>query len=147
MSASANAVLSEVSIVLAGVTAAATLYFGWRKRISDAARLPFLTGEAAIADAKSALEFRAQRIEELTRSEAALKAQLEQALATAKVQQEQLVGLQARLYTLEGEKRDLMARADTAEEDGRRSRIRITELEERLEGLQRKLSLGPDGGF
>lgn len=144
---SASAVLSEVAIVLAGVTSGATLYFGWRKRIADAARLPFLTGEAAIADAKSALEFRAQRIEELTRSEAALKAQLEQAVATAQVQQGEMTKLQARLYRLEGEKRDLMARAEAAEADGRSARVRLTELEEKLEGLQRKLSLGPDGPY
>lgn len=131
--------------MLAAATSAGTLYRGWRKRVADAARLPFLTGEAAIADAKSALEFRGQRIDELTRSEAALKAQLEQALATARVQQEEMTRLQARLYTLEGEKRDLMARAQQAEADGRSARVRLTEVEERLEALQRKLGLGSDG--
>lgn len=151
---SASAVLSEAAITLAGVTSAATLYYGWRRRIADAARAPFIAGESAIKDAQAALEFRGRLIEELTareavlrQSEAELKAQLTQALATAKVQLEELTKVQARLYTLEGEKRELMERAQSAEDSGQRMRARLTDAEEKLEELQRKLHLGPDGSY
>lgn len=144
---SASSVAADTAILLSGVTAAGVLFGGWRRRITDAARKPFLAGETAIADAKSALEFRAQRIEQLTQSEATLKAQLTQAQADVEVLRAQSTDQQARLYRLEGEKRELMERAEAAEAGGRAARGRITELEEKMDALQRKLSLGPDGGF
>ncbi len=144
---SASSVVADTAILLSGVTAAGVLVGGWKRRIADAARRPFLAGEAAIADAKSALEFRAQRIEQLTASEATLKAQYEQAVATTRVQQEEIERLQARLYRLEGDRRDLLVRAEAAEAAGQSARGRITELEEKMDALQRKLSLGPEGGF
>lgn len=148
---SAGSALSDISIVLAGVAAAGTLYYGWSRRVADAAKAPFLAGEAAIADAKAALEFRGRLIEELTaqvealrRSKAETEAQLATALATAKVQLEELTKVQARLYTLEGENRDLMARAQAEESAAQSARARLTDLEEKWEALQRKMHLGPD---
>ncbi len=151
---SASAVLSEVAIVLAGVTSSATLYYGWRRRVQDAAKAPFLAGEQAMADAQKALEWRQRLIDDLTArvaslasSKADVEAQLAQALATAKVQLEELTKAQARLYTLEGEKRELMERMHAAEESGARVRARLAEAEEKLEEVQRKMHLGPDGAF
>ena len=142
---SASAAVSDVAIILAGVSSAGTLYYGWRRRVADAARAPFIAGETAIADAKAALEFRGRLIKELTESEADLKARLEQAVASARVQQDELARVQSRLSTVESENRDLTARAEAAEAAGRQSRVRLTQVEEQLETLQRKFNLGTEG--
>lgn len=144
---SASAVASQAAVVLAAATSVGTLYYGWRRRVADAARMPFIAGKSALADAQAALELRAGLIRELTQSEADLKARLTQAHVSEQVQQEEIGKLQTRLSVLEGENRDLLARAQAAEAAGRDARTRLSQVEEQLAGLQRKFNLGPDAGY
>lgn len=142
MSNGVSGLLADVAVILSGFTAAGVLIAGWRKRIQDAARRPFLAGNAAIEEAQTALRLKDNRLAELTQSEANLRTQLAAATGTAEAQQEQITRLQARLYTVEEENRDLRSQAENAQRDARDARTRIGQLEDEMADLKRKLSLG-----
>jgi len=142
MSNGVSGLLADIAVILSGFTAVGVLYVGWRKRVQDAARRPFLAGTAAIEEAQTALRLKDNRLAELTESEARLKSDLAAAKGTADAQQEQITKLQARLYAVEGENRDLRGRAENAERDAREAKNLIGQLQDEMTDLKRKLSLG-----
>lgn len=134
--------LADTAVVLSVATALGTLYRGWRRRIQDAARRPFLAGQAAVEEAETALRLKDNRLAELAKSEAESKQKLAAAEGKADALGEQLTQLQAKMYRVEAENRELLARAQTAEDREREARGRIGTLENQVADLTRKLSLG-----
>lgn len=139
-----EAVSAVGALVIATGTALGTLYRGWRRRLQDAARRPFLVGQAAVEEAETALRLKDRRLNELVASESALQQKLAAAEGAARAQSEQLTDLQAQMYRLQSANRDLQVRAETAEAGLATARSRIGTLEDTVADLQRKLSLnGP----
>jgi uncharacterized protein HemX len=140
-----EAVSAVAGLAISSATAAGVLIRGWRRRIQDAARKPFLTGAAAIEEAETALRLKDQRLAQLTASEAESREKLAQAEGKLRAQGQQLTELQASMYRLESENRELLSRAETAESREREARVRIGTLEDQVADLNRKLSLGGPG--
>lgn len=135
-------VLADIAIVISGITSIGVLVAGWRKRIQDAARRPYLTGHAAVEEAQTALRLKDNRLAELTESESKLKADLAAAVGQARSQEEQITQLQSRLYQAESQNRELLARAEGSERREREALDRLGALEETVADLKRKLALG-----
>lgn len=142
-----DAIAAYTALAVAVISAVTGLYRGWRKRLQDAARQPFLIGTAAIEEAQTALRLKDDRIAELTRSEGSLKSQLAAATGAADAQQEQIVQLQSRLYQTEAQNRDLKIRAENSERREQEALTRISDLERDISDLKRKLALHDPPGF
>jgi len=138
----ADTVAAVAAVAVSVATALGTLYRGVRRRERDQGAAPFLAGKVAIEEAETALAWKDRRIRELAESEATLKTDLAAAVATSAAQQEQLTRLQARLYQVETENRDLLAHKADSEQRDRASRERISALETTVDDLKRKLALG-----
>ena len=130
------------AVALSVLTALGTLYRGVRRRERDKAVAPFIAGKAAIEEAQTALAWKDRRLTELTESEANLKTQLAGAVATSAAQQEQITHLQAEMWQLKSQYGEVLSRAETAERREREARERITQLEDTVGDLKRKLALG-----
>lgn len=137
-----DTVTAVVAIAISVLSALGTLYRGVRRRERDKGAAPYLIGDAAIREAETALAWKDRRLTELAESEAKLKTDLAGAVATSAAQQEQLTKLQARLYSVESENRELKSYKEESDRRDRAARERIAQLETDVEDLKRKLSLG-----
>jgi len=142
MNGTGQEVAAYTAVVVAAASAITTFLRGYRKRAADAAVEPYLIGPAAIEEAKAALALKDTRLADLAASESTLRTKLAGAIAQNEAQQEQIGKLQAGMYRLKEQLTEATMRAEEAERRERTSRDRITQLEEDLADLKRKMSLG-----
>jgi len=133
---------AAVAIIVSVLTATVTIYRGWKRRVEDGARRPFVAGQVAIEEAQAALAMKDRRLGELEASEARSRADLITAKATIEGQQKQITSLQAQVYQVTARNTELEATAAATQSELRSARERISSLEESLEMIKRKMSLG-----
>lgn len=122
----ATDILAAVATAVSIATALGSVFKGYKKRLEDAAKEPFIAGQAAMNAARAALELKDQQIRDVMDRDQTLHAQLVEAQAARDSQQAQV----AQLYTQIGQLRT----------ENELLRQQIKHLEETVEQLKSLLS-------
>lgn len=104
-----TAVLAGAAAALSIGTALTTFFRGYKKRLEDAAKQPFIAGKEAMDAARAALELKDQQIKDVMERDRLLHQQLMEAQAARDSQQAQMGQLYTQMGQLRSENEQLKA--------------------------------------
>jgi chromosome segregation ATPase len=116
-----------------------TLFKGYKKRLEDAAKEPFIAGQAAMNAARAALELKDQQIKDVMDRDRLLHQQLMEAQAARDSQQAQVTQLYTQIGQLRTQNEQLKAEQVLSQE-------RIQHLEATVAQLEAAMGKPPVGG-
>lgn len=125
----ATAILAGVAAAISILTALSSMFKGYKKRLEDAAKEPFIAGQAAMNAARAALELKDQQIRDVMERDQTLHNQLAEAQAARDSQQAQV----AQLYTQIGQLRT----------ENENLRQKVKQLEDMLTQMQASMTTPP----
>lgn len=124
----ATAILAGVAAAISIATALGTLYRGYKKRLEDSAKAPFIAGQAAMDAARAALELKDQQIKDVMERDRLLHQQLMEAQAARDSQQAQVTQLYTQLGQIRSENEQLKTQVEVFQEQVRHLEAMVAQL-------------------